>query len=265
MENGRKLTRREALATLAGALGAGLSAKLLYESSTLNYTPIQKKPKIIAHKRNTPEGIEQAIQKESDIAEFDLRRTRDGVYVAYHDPEFNKTPISELTYNQLKGVPKLEDLLQKYGNQCKWMIHLKEQGDEQGLVEFLDSHLQSSQSQENPYIITSEHLESLKKIKKTNPNTPLGLILLKGKFHYKVPLGKFQAKFAPYQLIKDAVENNFDFIVPDQRYLSTKLLQEAEKYGIQVYPWTVNSPEEIEKLREMGVRGIITDYPELIK
>jgi glycerophosphoryl diester phosphodiesterase len=32
---------------------------------------------------------------------------------------------------------------------------------------------------------------------------------------------------------------------------------------MKVIPWTVNTTEQMEKLLEMGVDGIITDYPNL--
>jgi glycerophosphoryl diester phosphodiesterase len=35
--------------------------------------------------------------------------------------------------------------------------------------------------------------------------------------------------------------------------------------NILIVPWTVNKPEEIEKLLKLGVNGIITDYPDLFK
>jgi glycerophosphoryl diester phosphodiesterase len=34
--------------------------------------------------------------------------------------------------------------------------------------------------------------------------------------------------------------------------------------GVQVVPWTVNTTEEMLKVKAMGVDGIITDYPNRI-
>ena len=35
--------------------------------------------------------------------------------------------------------------------------------------------------------------------------------------------------------------------------------------GIKVIPWTVNEKEQMEKMIEIGVDGIITDYPNFIE
>jgi glycerophosphoryl diester phosphodiesterase len=42
-----------------------------------------------------------------------------------------------------------------------------------------------------------------------------------------------------------------------------KLIRNCHKQGIKIIPWTVNTKEEIDKLKKMGVDGIITDYPDL--
>src|SRR5690606_20388200 len=41
-----------------------------------------------------------------------------------------------------------------------------------------------------------------------------------------------------------------------------KAYQEA---GMKVIPWTVNDVSEMKKLKQMGVDGIITDYPDRIE
>ncbi|MBA3674725.1 MAG: glycerophosphodiester phosphodiesterase, partial [Chitinophagaceae bacterium] len=33
--------------------------------------------------------------------------------------------------------------------------------------------------------------------------------------------------------------------------------------GMKIIPWTVNTKEEIERIKSLGVDGIITDYPDL--
>jgi glycerophosphoryl diester phosphodiesterase len=41
------------------------------------------------------------------------------------------------------------------------------------------------------------------------------------------------------------------------------LIDDCHSRGIKIIPWTVNKKEKIMELREMGVDGIITDYPNL--
>jgi glycerophosphoryl diester phosphodiesterase len=52
---------------------------------------------------------------------------------------------------------------------------------------------------------------------------------------------------------------------PNQTYLTPELLAEARALGITVIPWTVNAPAMMTKLLDMGVDGIITDRPDILK
>ena len=50
---------------------------------------------------------------------------------------------------------------------------------------------------------------------------------------------------------------------PAYQLLNKKLVKKCHRFNIKVIPWTVNTKEEIDQLKEMGVDGIITDYPDL--
>lgn len=52
---------------------------------------------------------------------------------------------------------------------------------------------------------------------------------------------------------------------PNQTFLTPALLQEARALGIKVIPWTVNNPSMMAKLLDMGVDGIISDRPDLVR
>lgn len=49
---------------------------------------------------------------------------------------------------------------------------------------------------------------------------------------------------------------------PNYRLLTSDIVIEAHNKGMEVIPWTVNTVDEIRKLLDMGVDGIITDYPD---
>ena len=56
----------------------------------------------------------------------------------------------------------------------------------------------------------------------------------------------------------------FDIWSPNARDLTAENLAEAQELGLQVIPWTVNDPEEMSRLIEMGVDGLISDRPDLL-
>jgi glycerophosphoryl diester phosphodiesterase len=56
-----------------------------------------------------------------------------------------------------------------------------------------------------------------------------------------------------------------DVISPYYQELSLQLIEEAHGYGMKVIPWTVNSKKAMETLLGMGVDGIISDKPVLLR
>lgn len=50
---------------------------------------------------------------------------------------------------------------------------------------------------------------------------------------------------------------------PAYQLLNDGLIKKCHDKGIKIIPWTVNEKTKIEELKQMGVDGIITDYPDL--
>lgn len=50
---------------------------------------------------------------------------------------------------------------------------------------------------------------------------------------------------------------------PISKMVNTELMKKAHSDGVKVIPWTVNTPEEMNRLKSLKVDGIITDYPNL--
>jgi glycerophosphoryl diester phosphodiesterase len=48
------------------------------------------------------------------------------------------------------------------------------------------------------------------------------------------------------------------------KFLTKEIVEDLHQKGMKVIPWTVNTRAEMDALIEMGVDGIITDYPNLI-
>jgi glycerophosphoryl diester phosphodiesterase len=52
---------------------------------------------------------------------------------------------------------------------------------------------------------------------------------------------------------------------PDFRDLSAELVSQAHTLGLRVVPWTVNEPDDMERILKFKVDGITTDRPDLLR
>lgn len=52
---------------------------------------------------------------------------------------------------------------------------------------------------------------------------------------------------------------------PEAGLVTAAVLGRAHALGMRVIPWTVNDPGEMERLRALGVDGLITDYPDVAR
>ncbi len=194
------------------------------------------------------------------MIEFDVRRAKDKVLIAYHDESIQGKPIKELTFetisriagNQGFHIPTVEEILRFTRGKIKLDVELKEEGYEKETVELISSYFEKDQ-----FVITSFNDTSLKTIKDDYPRVQVGLILGKLKASLRTRISEFFPT-------KRCNEAKADFMVPHWRLLRFGFLARAERDKKPVFVWTVNDGEMIRKLLEDGrVCGIVTDKPDL--
>jgi len=62
-------------------------------------------------------------------------------------------------------------------------------------------------------------------------------------------------------LAKAAKAQGYDVISPAFSSVTPTMIAEAHELGLPVIPWTVNTSADMTRLMDLGVDGIITDYP----
>ena len=53
--------------------------------------------------------------------------------------------------------------------------------------------------------------------------------------------------------------------MPLRLRLTRDAVREAQQAGLKVVVWTVNSEADMERMFDLGVDGIISDYPDLLR
>jgi glycerophosphoryl diester phosphodiesterase len=67
---------------------------------------------------------------------------------------------------------------------------------------------------------------------------------------------------APMESFIEALGFTPEVWSPDYRLITPELILKAHERNMDVIPWTVNTISEMQQLLELGIDGIITDYPD---
>lgn len=221
---------------------------------------------IIAHRgasactrENTLDAFKKAINFGADMIEFDVRRTRDNILIAYHDEHIHGEMVKELTYEaagEVAGrrgfnIPTVEDVLENTRGKIKLLVELKEEGYEKEVVEVLLRNFK-----DGDLIIASFNAPSLRVIKDNYPNLKVGLILAED-----VSGDVMQRVFKPPQA-KGRIEA--DYLILHWKLLGSGFFEKTEINNKPVFVWTVNDERLLlELLNDGRIDGIITDRPDL--
>ena len=230
-------------------------------------TSSAQQTKIIAHRGawkefNLPENsiasLEKAIELKCEGAEFDVRRTLDGVLVVNHDPVYYGDTIQTNTYaflnrNKLsngESLPTLEEYFLK-GTQDKNKTLL------------ICEIKAAIKDKEQDYLATIETLALAKKLKIEKRIVYISfskdiLSWIKEKQPTATVL------YLESDLSIDAVvQNKFDGI--NLHYTSFKnnsqLSATAKNAGLKIGSWTVNELSDLAILQAQGVEWITTNQP----
>ncbi|WP_346356289.1 glycerophosphodiester phosphodiesterase [Azotosporobacter soli] len=131
---------------------------------------------------------------------------------------------------------------------------------------------------ENRVTLQSFDWRTLKEMKKINPNITLVALTCEqpswgpdgvyrqvnqpgaSPWMAGIDIDKYNGDF-----VKAAKECGADIVSPYWEELSNELVAEAHELGMKVVPWTVNDPKKMNMLLDMGVDGMISDKPWLMR
>jgi glycerophosphoryl diester phosphodiesterase len=235
---------------------------------------------------NTLPAFEHVLDVLVDPVEIDLQCTRDDVLVVMHDDRVDRLtdgegPVEDYTYDELKQfdagyhfqpedeqghpfrgegiqIPRLEDVVD-LTEDLPMIVEAKSHRASHRLAEWMRETERGSRARSRMIVgaFSSEMLEPARREAHwscASQDDLTGYILL-----HKIGLGRFVAPDRPNALmLPPRYKRILSIITPS-------FVKRANRDNFGVYAWTINDPDRMRNLFEIGVDGILSDYPGRLK
>lgn len=190
---------------------------------------------------NTCSAFDAALEAGCDGFEFDVRLSLDGIPVVCHDPDHDGRRIANCSATDL-ALPLLHSILSGYGSRAFLDVELKVAGLENKAIE----EIADSGTTYDRLVVSSFLPAVLQKSRALDRELPLGFLC---------------EEPAALPLWRDLP---IDYVIVHHRLVTADLVGVVHSAGRKVFAWTVNRPEDMLRLAEWSVDGIISDDPSLL-
>ena len=227
-----------------------------FKSSTL---VIGHRGNAVLAPENTIPAFEKAIELGADYVELDVQESKDGVIVVAHDANFSRTcgydgNVWEMDYAQIATldagkkfnesfagtkVPTLDEVIKLCKGKIKLLIELKTNGHEVDLAGRTLKVINDNDALDQ-VMIHSLSYKQLEDVKKIEPKVKCGYIMT-------IALGNYENLSAA------------DFFTIETTTATSDYVESIHKAGKFIFAWTVDTSDDIEKVLNAQVDGIITN------
>jgi glycerophosphoryl diester phosphodiesterase len=204
---------------------------------------------------NTLISFGKAIDLNVDGIELDVHLSSDGEIMVIHDETIDRTTngkgfVENFTSSQLKKleIPTLIEVLDFANRRCFINIELKGIGTAKPVVDLIEYYISEKKWNYNDFLISSFDWKMLEEVYLLNPKIRIG-VLSEESISAALAFAKNIKAFS---------------IHPNYKLLTKENVALMQEKGFKVYPWTVNSNEDIQKIKSFNVNGIISDFPDRI-
>lgn len=240
-------------------------------------------PAICGHRGasgHAPENTLVAFRKARELGatwiEFDVQLSADGIPIILHDTTLERTsslgqPVrpTELTLAQLKEldagswfspdfagekIPTLEEILAEFGSSLSLNIEIKstpgfeaDNGLEQKIAALVRQY-----KLEDKALISSFDPYRLGSLNRHDPELRLGFLYDANPEHYP-------PDFDPIAMAKSL---NAVALHPPFRIIDPALIARTRDNGLALNTWTVNDIADMQRMIELGIDIVITNYPD---
>jgi glycerophosphoryl diester phosphodiesterase len=253
---------------------------------------------VIAHRgasfdapEHTFAAYDLALAQEADWIEQDLQMTADGALVVMHDDSLDRTArgpaadcsglVREKSLAQLarcevgswfngeyaaravpdyarERIPTLDSVLTRYAGRARFYIETKNPAEAPGMEEALLGLLRKHRligrgAARGAVLLQSFSAASLERLHDLDPSVPLVQLI-----DEPVPPDSLDAVFT-------RIARYAGGIGPSRRIISAAFVERAHAAGLVVHPYTVNEPATMSYLLDLGVDGMFTDRPAVLR
>ncbi len=247
------------------------------------------RPLVIAHQggdglrpSNTMAAFSHAVELGVDVLEMDVHSTSDGVLVTIHDSTIDRTTngsgaVQDFTFAELQTfdagynwptlyedpafpyrdqgvtIPALSEILTTFP-ELLFNIELKQQSPSiaQDLCDLLREHNVADQA-----LVASFHVDTIKAFRAACPEVATSLA--QNEVIPMIVLARLGLGLT-YPPQAHALQ------IPEERFgialMKSTVFRTAHRKGLQLHAWTINEVDDLERILNLNVDGIITDYPD---
>ncbi len=211
---------------------------------------------------NSLASVQKALDLGVDMIEIDVFKIKSGEIVVFHDQrverltngggnieEYYVVDLKKLLLDGNHSIPLLQDVLKLINNQVALNIELKGAGTADRVNFIMDYYVNKRGWSWDNVLISSFNWDELREMRKYNPDVAIAVL----------------TESDPVKAIPVAKELGAVAINPNFRSLNAENIGQIHEAGFKIYTWTVNKPEDIERLISLDVDGIISDYPERVQ
>jgi glycerophosphoryl diester phosphodiesterase len=211
---------------------------------------------------NTIPSIDKAISFGVDAVEVDVFLCKSGELVVFHDENLSRLTnsnafIESLTIDSIKKIdvlnnhkiPTLEEVIKFINERVHLNIELKGLNTAKPTYELLQSLFLDKQQLIKKISISSFNWEELDIIYDLDKDIPIAVLIEK----------------KPIEMaINQAKKINAKAINIDYKLLNRKVVKKIKSENLIINAWTVNEINQIKRIINLGVDGIITDFPDRV-
>ncbi len=216
---------------------------------------------VVAHRgasayevENSLAAFRAAVRMGADGVELDVHTTLDGIAVVHHDAVAGTHRIAETRFEELRDhklsngehIPLLVDVLSTLGTDCYAFVEVKHvpQRYDRALLDVLESGPATDH-----YHVHSFDLHIVRRLKQQDPSLVCGVLPTA----YEV---------SPFIQLDEVGATE---LWQDEALVDGDLINGAHDRGYRIYAWTVDEPERMRQLMELGVDAICTNRPDVAR